>query len=194
LPTLSKRFHSALQASEQVLRARGYRTDPPFERDRWRQIVADVFHDQPHPEAPLEELWEHFRQPAAWRCFSDVGAALDSLAIRGIVLGIASNFDDRLYRVAAGHAELNPCTQFVVSAEVGWHKPAQEFFRCLVRRAKLPPENILLVGDSFEHDFAGAQAAGLNALLIDRQNSLTVGTRIRSLRELPDWLLAECGL
>ena len=75
-------------------------------------------------------------------------------------------------RCAAVLAELGlggRWTQVVVSAEVGATKPDAAIFEAALRAAAMSePAKALFVGDSLETDVAGAQAAGLRAVLLDR--------------------------
>jgi FMN phosphatase YigB (HAD superfamily) len=73
-----------------------------------------------------------------------------------------------------------------ISAEVGWKKPSPRFFARLCELAELEPEQVLLVGDDPDNDFAGARCFGLQALLFDPCERSTVlpEQRIRTLREL----------
>src|SRR5438270_293672 len=69
-------------------------------------------------------LWEHFSRPESWRPHPDTGDVLTTLAARGLVLGIASNFDARLKTILAGIPELAPVRpRCVVSSLVGSRKP-----------------------------------------------------------------------
>jgi putative hydrolase of the HAD superfamily len=112
-------------------------------------------------------LWDHFARPAAWRYLPGAGAVLAELARRGYALGVASNFDRRLRSVVAGLPELAPVRHIVISAEVGWRKPAPAFFAALTAAVGGRPDEVLLVGDDFANDYAGATAAGLRAVLLD---------------------------
>jgi putative hydrolase of the HAD superfamily len=80
---------------------------------------------------------------------------------------LASNYDRRLRSVAAGLPELRPLGHLVISSEVGWRKPAREFFDAVARAAGVPAGQVLFVGDDPVNDGEGARAAGLQALLID---------------------------
>ena len=117
-------------------------------------------------DACFRELWDHFARPAAWRCLPGVGPVLAELTGRGLAVGLASNFDSRLRTVAAGLPELAAIGPIVVSAEIGWRKPAVPFFEALVRAFDCPPDELLLVGDDYENDFVGATAAGVRAVLV----------------------------
>jgi len=161
------RFRATFRAEEDCDRATGWRTDPDREAERWRRIVSAVLDDVTDPEACFRELWDHFARPAAWRCLPDVGPVLGELSRRGVAVALASNFDSRLRSVAAGLPELADVGPVVVSAEVGWRKPARQYFDALVRTLAFAADEVLVVGDDFENDYAGATAAGLPAVLLD---------------------------
>ena len=74
--------------------------------------------------------------------------------------------------------------RLVISADVGFRKPAPEFFREVIRAAGFEPRAILFVGDDVENDYHGARAAGLGAVLLDPRSEANVERRIASLSEL----------
>lgn len=164
---VAQRFRSAFAAEEAADRAAGLRTSEAREVERWRRIVAAVLDDVTDAEGCFRVLYDHFARPAGWRCNPDAPALLRRLADRGLAPGVASNYDRRLRPVLAGFAELAPLTTVVISSEVGWRKPAPEFFAALCRAVALPPEQVLLVGDDYDNDFEGARATGLRPLLLD---------------------------
>jgi putative hydrolase of the HAD superfamily len=182
---IAARFWMAVRRQEEVDRRNGWRTDEEFEVERWRQIVGEVLDDAGDREACFEELFLHFSRPEAWRCDADA-AVLAEVAARGLIPGVASNYDHRLRDVAAGLPELEVARHLVISAEVGWRKPAAGFFAALCAVTALPPEQILYIGDDRVNDFDGARAAGLAALLYDprHREPLPEGQRIGSLREV----------
>src|SRR5436190_12472008 len=100
LGEIARRFVSAFRAEEVIDRENGWRTDEVREERRWRDIVAAVLEDVVDGEECFRELWLHFSRPDAWRCLAGVGPTLAALEARGLVLGVASNFDGRLRGVA----------------------------------------------------------------------------------------------
>jgi putative hydrolase of the HAD superfamily len=168
---VATRFAAAWRREEDHDRAAGWRTDEARERQRWQRIVAAVLDDTADPAACFEELYDHFRQPQAWRCDPDAAATLAELAARGLRLGLASNNDARLHGVVTGLPQLTGLGPRLVSSEIGWRKPAPAFFAAVARAAGLPPGQILYVGDDPECDHAAARAAGLQAVLLDRRAS-----------------------
>jgi putative hydrolase of the HAD superfamily len=163
---IADRFRTAFRHQEEADYAGNLRTDEAREIARWRAIVRDVLDDVSDTEACFQELYEHFARPAAWRCASETAEVLNTLAARGHVLGIASNFDHRLRGLVENMPEFRPVKHLVISSEIGWRKPAREFFAAICRATGSPPEQILYVGDDRVNDFDGAQAAGMRALIL----------------------------
>jgi putative hydrolase of the HAD superfamily len=166
---IANRFPIAFQKEEEADRAGGWRTSEDRERRRWQAIVAAVLDDATDPEACFAELYEHFSRPDAWRLEPQVPKLLEELGRREFVLGMASNYDRRLRSLVAGLPVLSGLQHLVISSEVGWRKPAAEFFAALCAATGLPPENILHIGDDPANDYQGALAAGLQARLLDSE-------------------------
>lgn len=167
---IAARFRAAFRREEEDDLRDGRRTSEEREARRWRHIVAAVLDDVADPEGCFHELFAHFARPEAWRCVAGAAEVLGGLSRRGYALGLASNYDRRLRTVAAGLPELRPVQHLVISSEVGWRKPAGEFFAALGRAAGLPPDGIALVGDDLGNDYEGARAAGLLPVLFDPGN------------------------
>jgi putative hydrolase of the HAD superfamily len=160
-----QRFQAAWRKQEAVdATARpAFATSGPREHDRWRSIVRDVFAGEPAADAIFADLWEHFGRVDAWRPLDRgqtlVRAALDA----GLTVALASNFDERLLGLAARIEPLSWVPHVFASSEIGWRKPAPEFFRWLERRLGCEPAEALLVGDDPLLDVAAATRAGWQA-------------------------------
>lgn len=165
--TITVRFRAAFRRQEEADYAGNLCTDETREFARWQAIVREVLDDVTDPDACFQVLYAHFAQPDAWRCEADTAEVLAALAERGHVLGIASNFDYRLRGLVENMPALRPVRYLVISSEIGWRKPAPEFFAAMCRLAGSPPEQILCLGDDPVNDYAGAQAAGMRAVLLD---------------------------
>lgn len=165
---IDQRFLTAFRREEAIDRTSGYRTSEVRELRRWRDIVAYVLDDVRDPEACFQELFAWFAHPQAWRLAPDAADVLAQLAGRQLRLGIASNYDHRLYHVIKGMDGLRPASGMVViSAEVGWRKPARGFFEALRSAAGVEAGETLYVGDDVVNDYQGAREAGMSALLYD---------------------------
>jgi putative hydrolase of the HAD superfamily len=167
---ISQRFRAALARQDDLDRTRYLgRTSQDREIDRWRGIVADVFEQSPRAEQIFDDLWQHFAQPDHWRLFDDVAVTWRRLSDAGHLLGVASNFDDRLDGICQALPPLARCRYRFVSSRVGWRKPTPDFFAAIAAQLDLAPEQMLLVGDDLENDYLAARAAGWHAVLVDRR-------------------------
>ncbi len=153
----------------------------------WRQVVRSAFggFEFDDFEAFFRDLFDYFACPESWEVFADVLPTLHRLRERHLRLAIVSNFDSRLTRICAG-LEIASCFDAIVaSSQVGHAKPDPRIFAIALERLGVEAGEALHVGDSESLDIAGAQAAGLRALLIDRAADAAGGTgRIADLREV----------
>ena len=53
--------------------------------------------------------------------------------------------------------------------DIGYDKPDVRFYEEALRRCKLEPQDVLMVGDSMTTDILGAQAAGISSVFFDRR-------------------------
>jgi putative hydrolase of the HAD superfamily len=163
--TIRGRFGEAWRRQE-GLDAAG---DPPFatspsrEEDRWRRIVIDVFDRSPGAEGVFQDLWEHFGRGDSWRPTAWGERLVADAREAGVEVALASNFDERLFRVAREVEPLKHFRHVFASSELGWRKPAVEFFRAVEARMGLAPAELLLVGDDPELDLEAATRAGWRA-------------------------------
>lgn len=123
----------------------------------------------------------------------DPGAVplLDSLRDRGIRTGLCSNAP---YRAQSLHEQLaflgvdEHLDAVTFSSEVGWRKPAPQMFTASLRALGTGADRTVMVGDSEVADIAGAHAAGMRAVLINRHGAHRASeadAEIAALRELP---------
>jgi HAD superfamily hydrolase (TIGR01509 family) len=117
--------------------------------------------------------------------YPDAGPALRSLRDRGLPSIVVSNWDCSLGRVLdrCGLSELIDGT--VTSAGAGARKPDPAIFAPALELAGCEASEALHVGDTPEEDRAGAEAAGIRVLLIDRDSS---DADISSLTEIEEHL------
>ena len=145
-------------------------TDPATQRAFWlgfyREVLTTLGH---HGEPELAEaLFQAFSDPAAYRLFDDVRPALDELAGRGITLGLVSNFEPWLDEVLALQGIAGRFAAVAVSGNLGVAKPDPRIFKAALDQAGADPEATVHVGDQPVNDVAGARAAGITPVLIDR--------------------------
>ena len=114
-----------------------------------------------------------FSLPGALRPYPEVERVLETLKMRGYRLGIVSNWSwDLAERVR--QVDLDRYFEVVwASAYAGCSKPHPDIFHQALGRMDppLPPERVLYVGDSYQHDVVGARAAGIAPVLLDRDGT-----------------------
>ena len=184
--SIKQRFAQAFAKQDQLDVLAGQRTSEERERRRWREIVAEVLDDVADPEACFSKLYDAFALPDYWHCTPGTATILATLRRRGFPLVLASNFDQRLRGLFASLPELHAIEHLVISSEIGWRKPGQDFFRHVADRLALPPAEMLYVGDDRVNDYDGAKNLGMPAKLLDvARKHLDLGAdRIASLGEL----------
>ncbi|MDB6123923.1 MAG: REG-2-like, superfamily [Pedosphaera sp.] len=156
-------------------------------REEWAALVDQTFAglgDEPPSQTFFPELYDRFSEPDAWHVFEDVVPTLEALAASGMRLGIISNWDERLLPLLERLRLHTYFDAIVVSCDVGFAKPSPVIFEHAAKKLGAAPELILHVGDSSQHDVAGATAAGFQSRLIDRKEDPQPPLRIKSLHEL----------
>ena len=170
-----------------------YGSTPGGERAWWglfvRQVLDQLAHDAPW-QPLLDELWTAFAEPSLWRTYPEVHPTLAALRRRGQRLAVVSNWDSRLPEILAGLDLMRHMATVTVSRIEGIEKPDPEIFRRTLERLGTTPDAAAHVGDSPLEDYRGATAAGLKAVLIDRQGRFAADgfCRIERLDELLDLL------
>lgn len=165
----------------------GVRGEAAFWRAFLNRVRGTIDGGEVSAEA-FERLAVHFRDAASWALFPDVEGTLAALEARGIALAIVSNWDSHLPGLLDGLGLSRRFATIAVSAIEETGKPDAEIFRRTCARLGLPAAECLHVGDSLREDYEGARAAGLAALLLDRESrhgQLPESERIATLAEIP---------
>lgn len=119
------------------------------------------------PEGLAQALFEHFADPGLWRAYPEVPDCLRRWRGRGLRLAVVSNFDSRLPALLDGLGVAEHFQTVVVSSAAGAAKPDPAPYQLALEALGLPAEAVWHVGDSPE-DEAGARAAGIRCLLVER--------------------------
>lgn len=142
-----------------------------LEQAWWRAVVRDVFAafgPFPRFDDYFDALYAAFAQPEAWRLYPETRPTLDALRDQGYRLGVISNFDARLFDLLEGLGIADHFDPIVASSRAGAAKPDRAIFLHALSACGVDPERAVHVGDTYELDVLGAQAAGVAAILIDR--------------------------
>ena len=122
---------------------------------------------------PDQQLIDRYRE-IQWTSHSElfelrpgVIDTLDTLRERGIHIGMVSNIDEDQLRHLLDAAGVEPYFDAILSSErAGSCKPDGEIFRIALASAGCEPDEALFIGDSRPADVAGANAAGLQSVLL----------------------------
>jgi putative hydrolase of the HAD superfamily len=179
-----------------------YRAFPDGEEGFWarfaRLALEHATGEPPSDEMviqTLRRLRERFRSAHAWEVYPDVQPALVELAKLGVRLAIVSNWDSRLPDLLRQLDLARHFNVFAVSHIEGVEKPHPRLFQIALERLGAEPGEALHVGDLPHFDTEGADAAGVDSVLIQRNGRLSSGTgriEIRDFGDLPR--IAERGL
>lgn len=136
------------------------------------------FSDREHDLLPA--IIEAHLSASAWEPYPDAVAALELVRSHPPRDGLArpqvaviSDFGSSLADVM-DTLGLRPFIDVLaISAVEGLAKPAPEFFLLACARAGVAPADAVMIGDSYRADILGARAAGMDAVLLDRNGTAT---------------------
>ena len=186
-----------MSASESIARTtidrrvrEGGRTSEAW-RDYFRILLTRVGAPPEGTEEIIDTLAEAHLRVGLWTvAIDDAVATVRALKQAGHRLGVVSNAEGRVERDLDGAGYAGLFDTVVDSHLVGVEKPDPAIFRIALERMRVDPETTVFLGDVPAVDIAGARAAGLTAVLLDRHDlypNVDV-PRLRSIAELPDWL------
>jgi putative hydrolase of the HAD superfamily len=147
---------------------------PKLEFDWWRSIVLEtldrvgVLTQFDDFDRFFEAVFQHFATEIPWIVYPETIAVLDALQQSGIALGIVSNFDSRIYAVLKALQLADDFQSVTISTEVGAAKPDRQIFEAALNKHGYDASMAWHVGDSRKEDVAGAIAAGLRGIWVDR--------------------------
>jgi len=125
----------------------------------------------PVPRSVAEEAMTIYREAylAAERCVPGSVALLERLREDGVKIGIVTNSTaseqiPKLQRMGIDHL----IDVLMISSEAGVIKPDPLIFKMALDQLECCVEEVVMVGDGWSADIAGAQAAGIRAVWINR--------------------------
>lgn len=144
----------------------------------------------PGTDADLDDLFSGYRARyrASWVPFDDVEAAVAAIADAGLPTAVLTNGTTDQQNAKLEAIGLRGRVGPVFTAErLGLAKPAPETYLQVCAELMVHPGAALHVGDQYDVDVAGARAAGLQAVHLDRRGRgpHDERRRISSLGELP---------
>ena len=134
--------------------------------------------------AAAVEMERRWTQSAHFELYEDAREVLELLARRGLKIGLLSNSSRDLGEFVVHHGLA--ADALLTSASHGKTKPHQTIFRAILDLLGVDPAEALMVGDTLDEDVEGARAAGMSAVLLDREGRHPgLPDRLEDLRGLP---------
>jgi REG-2-like HAD superfamily hydrolase len=123
---------------------------------------------EPMPEPFYRRLAELFMVTSHWHVFPDAYPALTALRERGLTIGAVSNWVWNLPELLHSLDLVSQFDFIAASARIGFEKPHPRIFEWALEQAKVPPSEVVHVGDHVDADVLGARGVGIDGVLIDR--------------------------
>jgi HAD superfamily hydrolase (TIGR01662 family) len=128
----------------------------------------------------ITRAWEHHEN---FEIYDDVQETFAALRAASLRIGLVSN-SARDVREFARHHALD-VDAGISSFHHGRTKPHASIFRAVLERLGVEPPEAVMIGDTIADDMEGAQAVGMHAILLDRDDlHRDFEPRIAGLREL----------
>lgn len=184
------------QMEETLRRQTDFRCSPEELGRRWSALNKAIFQAvgvEGDARALSVEMERRFNTGAYTRPYQDALPTLEALRREGFHLGVISNGTEGV-AYCLDLAGVSERVDFVlVSALVGWEKPAPEIFTLGLKAVDLRPEEVVFVGDHYWADIQGARAVGMQAVMIDRKGRSAQADCliVRDLVEFCRWLDGE---
>lgn len=143
----------------------------------WREVVRRAFTSDSKQLTNQEldsisnHLYDLYKGKECWKVESGAESLLKLLKEKGIMLGVISNFDERLECVLKSN-ELHPYFDFILgSYNVKVAKPHRKIFELALQKAPfVDSTEALHIGDNILLDYLAAKDAGWNALLLQHKD------------------------
>jgi putative hydrolase of the HAD superfamily len=159
-----ERLVAAVRAEMDYYREHAHEGRDPDSLADLRERCARLISRELEVEVSAGQLVESVRMSA----YPDAVPALTALRGRGLRLVAVSNWDCSLGTVLARCGLVELLDGAISSAEAGAPKPDPAIFASALELVGCEPAEALHVGDTREEDVVGARAAGIRALLLDR--------------------------
>ncbi|MGA9531190.1 MAG: HAD family hydrolase [Anaerolineales bacterium] len=182
------------EVRQRIEQAQIEREDDAVERPA-RELVAMALAEFGYSSVKADHLDEALRRmfavsEAHWIPSESAAPVLRSIHQAGYRIGMISNASDgdnvrRLVEKVGVDDYVEP---IVVSAEVGVRKPAPAIFEALLSAWQLPPDQLVMIGDTLNADIIGAQRVGMHQVWLrsaaDRPDNMAAYGQVE-----PEWAI-----
>lgn len=181
---------------QKIERAQTAREGDDIERPA-RELVSAALAEFGYPSVRSDHLDRALRRMFAvsedhWIPSDSALPVLQMIHQKGYLTGMISNASDgdnvrRLVKKIGADGYLEP---ILVSADIGVRKPAPAIFEALLSTWGVPPDQLVMIGDTLDADIVGAQRAGMHQVWLrsaaDRPDNLAARSRIE-----PEWAIDD---
>ena len=167
---------------------------PALWRDYFHAILGRVGVPASAQAAVIDALWEAHQRHGLWtRAIEGTVDVVRDLKSQGVQIAVVSNAEGQVQRDLdqAGYGGLFETV--VDSHLVGVSKPDPKIFHIALERIGAQADSTGFIGDVPSIDVAGARAAGLRPVLLDRHDVYPDEPvdRLRSIDQLGGWIAAQ---
>ena len=135
-----------------------------------------------------EKIIRNWIEPSGTILLNDSIEILKYLKNKNYIIGIISNSPPTKQNQLKDLEIDSYVDSALFSFECGYRKPSKEIYDIFLKRFSILPTETLMIGDSLKNDVVGAQSAGLDAILLDRDNTIDYHPKIKNLLELKEIL------
>jgi len=158
------------QARVDSIEALSHERDLVHDEEIWvaftEQIVLGMGGEPGPARACAVDMVREWERHENFALYEDALPVLDELRKRGLKIGLVTNGQRDLDEFVAHHA-LDVDAK-VASKAHGRIKPHPSIFVAVLADLGVTPDEVVMVGDSYEDDIEGARALGIRAILLDR--------------------------
>ena len=187
-----ERFSDAVTKASSALHVEGSTYDPAVFIDYTCRIIEAMGGTGPGVVAAARDLYDAWPACHHFSLYDEVPDVLRELRADGYTIGLISNTQRSLTEFERHFSLEGIFSVAISSSDHGYMKPHPSIFEEGLRRAGVPAEEAVMVGDSVPHDIEGALRLGMRGILVAR-SGLSINAPpevpvIHSLRELKNHL------
>lgn len=167
----TSRWEAAVRDASSLLHSADQLYDPEIFIGYTRRILEGMGGRGPGLLPASRQIYEEWAACHHFSLYDDVPETLRRLHGEGYRIGLISNTHRCLTSFQSHFALEGLITAAVSSSGHGYMKPHPSIFQAALTLTGVAPEESVMVGDSYPHDIAGAQALGMRGILIDRSRT-----------------------
>jgi FMN phosphatase YigB (HAD superfamily) len=135
----------------------------------FKQLIEELKLNYSYLQILHNLYWTNFYNNMV--CFEGVKDFISWNKINGIQIGILTDYETEYQIIKLEKLELlNHVDYIVTSEEVGIEKPSVNMFYTMLKKMNLPREQVIIFGDNYDKDIAGACNLGIKSYWFNKNN------------------------